>query len=79
MNGGNDGANVFLVKPEGEMTYWGSTNGCYDYKKAGDIMYGGIKQIWQEFWAFNVCDIHVRDLTRFIMIELDEAARKGYN
>lgn len=79
MSGGNDGANVFLVKPEGEMSYWGVTNGRYDYRRAGDIMSGGIKQIGQEFWCFNICDIHVRDLTRFIMIELDPAARKGYN
>lgn len=78
VEGGNSSANIFLVKPEGEMSYWGTSNGRYDYKKAGDIM-SSMKQIGQEFWAFNICDIHVRDLTRFVMIELDEASRKGYN
>jgi hypothetical protein len=78
VEGGNNGANIYLVKPQGEMTYWGTTNGRYDYRKAGDVM-SSMKQIGQEFWAFNICDIHVRDLTRFVMIELDEAARKGFN
>lgn len=78
IEGGNSGANIYLVKPQGEMSYWGQTNGRYDHRKAGDIM-SSMKTIGQEFWAFNICDIHVRDLTRFVMIELDEAARKGYN
>lgn len=78
IEGGNKRANIYLVKPEGEMSYWGKSNGRYDYKKGGDII-ASMKQIGQEFWAFNICDIHVMDLTRFVMIELDEAARKGYN
>ena len=78
VEGGNDKANIYLVKPQGEMCYWGTTNGRYDYRKAGDVM-SSMKQIGQEFWAFNIADIHVRDLTRFVMIELDEAARKGFN
>lgn len=78
VEGGNSGANIYLVKPQGEMCYWGTTNGRYDYRKAGDVM-SSMKQIGQEFWAFNIADIHVRDLTRFVMIELDEAGRKGFN
>jgi hypothetical protein len=78
IEGGNAGANIYLVKPEGEMSYWGTTNGRYDYRKAGDIM-SSMKQIGQEFWAFNIVDIHVKDLTRFVMVELDEAGRKGFN
>jgi len=76
---GDKRANIHLVKPQGEMSYWGTTNGRYDYRKAGDIMSGGTKQIGQEFWAFNVCATHIMDLTRFVMIELDPAARKGFN
>ncbi len=78
MDGGNKGANIFLVKPEGEMTYWGSSKGRYDINKAGDIV-SSHKQIGQEFWAWNSIGIFVKDLTKFIMIELDEAARKGFN
>lgn len=78
MDGGNKGANIFLVKPEGEMSYWGSSNGRYNINKAGDIV-SSHKQIGQEFWAWNSIGIFVKDLTKFIMIELDESARKGFN
>lgn len=78
MDGGNKGGNIFLVKPEGEMAYWGSSKGRYDIAKAGDIV-SSHKQIGQEFWAFNSIGIWVKDLTKFIMIELDENARKGFN
>lgn len=78
VEGGAMGANIHLVKPEGEMVYWGTTNGRYDYRKAGDIM-SSMKQIGQEFWAFSINAIWVKDLSRFVMIELDPAARKGFN
>lgn len=78
MDGGNKGGNIFLVKPEGEMSYWGSSKGRYDISKAGDIV-SSHKQIGQEFWAYNSIGIWVKDLTKFIMIELDERARKGFN
>jgi hypothetical protein len=75
---GNANANVFLVKPEGEMMYWGTSHGRYSINKASDIV-SSHKQIGQEFWAWNSCAIWVRDITRFVMIELNESARKGYN
>lgn len=78
IEGGNSKANIHLVKPKGEMTYWGSTNGRYDYRKAGDIM-SSAKQIGQEFWAFMIADVHVDDLSRFAMLELEPSAAKGYN
>lgn len=75
---GTNKSNIFLVKPEGEMTYWGSSNGRYNVRHAGDIV-SSHKQMGQEFWAYNSIGIWVRDLTKFIMIELDEKARKGFN
>lgn len=78
IEGGNAGANINLVKPQGEMLYWGTTNGRYDYRKAGDIM-SSMKQIGQEFWCFGIMSVWVKDLSRFVMIELDPAARKGFN
>ena len=77
VEGGNENANVFLVKPEGEMMYWGTSNGRYNMNKSADIV-SSHKQIGQEFWAWNSCAIWVRDVTRFVMIELNEAARKGF-
>lgn len=78
IDGGNKEANVYLVKPEGEMMYWGTSHGRYSINKASDIV-SSYKQIGQEFWAWNSCSIWVRDLTKFVMIELSEAGRKGYN
>jgi len=77
IEGGNKEANVFLVKPEGEMMYWGSSNGRYSINKASDIV-SSHKQIGQEFWAWNSCSIWVRDVTKFVMIELNESSRKGF-
>ena len=78
VEGGNDNANVYLVKPEGEMTYWGTSQGRYSINKASDIV-SSYKQIGQEFWAWNSCAIWVKDVTKFVMIELAENARKGFN
>ena len=78
IEGGNKESNVYLVKPQGEMTYWGYSNGRYSISKASDIV-SSHKQIGQEFWAWNSCAIWVRDITKFVMIELDESARKGFN
>ena len=78
VEGGDQNANIYLVKPQGEMTYWGYSNGRYSISKASDIV-SSHKQIGQEFWAWNSCAIWVRDITKFVMIELDESARKGFN
>lgn len=78
IEGGNSDANVYLVKPEGDMTYWGTSHGRYSINKASDIV-SSYKQIGQEFWAWNSCAIWVKDVTKFVMIELAENARKGFN
>jgi hypothetical protein len=46
IEGGNE-SNIYLVKPEGEMTYWGSDNGRYSNKKASDVV--SLKDQWQSF------------------------------
>lgn len=76
--GADGGANVYLVKPQGEMTYWGTENGRYHPYKAGDIV-SSQKQIAASVWAWNACAIHVMDLSRFVIIELNESSRKAYS
>ena len=72
--------NIHLVKPQGEMLYFGSTNGRYDYRRSSDVMSGGaIKSIAQEFWCFQVCDIYASDVSSVVMLELNPKARKGFN
>lgn len=77
VDGGSDKQNVYLVKPEGAMTYWGSSNGRYDYRRSGDIV-SSMKQIGQEFWAFNIVDILLLDPSRVAMIELDRTVSNPY-
>ena len=78
VEGGNDKSNIYLVKPKDMLMHWGYTNGRYSIQKAGDIV-SSHKQIGQEFWAWNSVAIFVRDITKFVMIELDRAATKGLN
>lgn len=78
VDGGKRDANIFIVKPEGAMTYWGTSRGRYDINKAGNIV-SSYKQIGQEFWAWNAAAIWVKDISRFVMIELDQDASKGFN
>lgn len=75
---GDEGSNIYIVKPEGEMTYWGTTNGRYDYKKSSDIQ-SSLKTISQEFWAFNIVSAWVKNPEKVLMIELTDAAIKGFN
>ena len=78
IEGGDSKANIYLVKPKDSLMHWGYTNGRYSIQKAGDIV-SSHKQIGQEFWAWNSVAIFVRDITKFVMIELDRAATKGLN
>lgn len=75
---GNAGANIYLVKPEGEYVYWGRRTGRYDSRTASDIM-ASFKEMGEEFWAYNNSAVWVKDPSRFVMLELDEVASKGYN
>ena len=34
------------------------------------------KQIGQEFWAFQIADIHVDDLSKFVMVECNKCEYK---
>jgi hypothetical protein len=78
VEGGSSSSNIYLVKPKDMLMHWGYTNGRYSIQKAGDIV-SSHKQIGQEFWAWNSVAIFVRDITKFVMIELDRAAMKGTN
>jgi hypothetical protein len=74
---GNKKGNVFLVKPEGEMTISGYENGRYNPYKSSEIL-SSVKQRGNTFWAWNSCAVWLADPSVFVMIELDPAARKGY-
>lgn len=78
VEGGDLGANIYLVKPEGAMTYWGSENGRYDNMTATDIV-SSSKYQTQSFWIYSIVSSWVKDLSRFVIIELQKDARRGLN
>ena len=77
VDGGKENANIYLVKPKGEMTISGYTNGRYNPYKSSEIL-SSVKQRGNEFWAWNSCAIWLADPSVFVMIELDPAGRKGF-
>jgi hypothetical protein len=77
IEGGNSNANLYLIRPKGGMTYFGRENGRYDARKSSDII-SSHKQMAQSFWAYNSVAVHLMDVSRFVMIELADAGRKGF-
>ena len=69
--GGNERANVYYVKPEGENMWWGYSNGRYSPQTGREII-STSKTMSREFWAHNVSGALVLDVTRSIIIELQE-------
>jgi len=78
VEGGDNGANVYIIKPQGSMTYWGSENGRYDSMKASDIVSSNKFQM-QSWWIYSMVAGLVLDKGRFVIIELDEKAEPGFN
>ena len=78
IEGGNKDANIYLVKPKDMLMHWGYTNGRYSTHKSGDIV-SSYKQLAQAYWAWNAVSIWVRDVSKFLMIELDRPAVTGLN
>lgn len=77
VEGGNSKSNIYIVKPEGNFMFWGKQNGRYSSDTNADIV-SSSKFIAEEYWAFNNCAIWVKDASKFVMIELDPKARKGF-
>lgn len=78
IEGGDAGSNVYIVKPQGAMTYWGSENGRYDSMKASDIVSSNKFQM-QSWWIYSMVSGLLVDKGRFVIIELDEKAQAGFN
>lgn len=69
INAGNSKANIYYVKPEGEGFYMGYSEGRWSPNKATDIA-SSMKHMAREFWCHSISAAWVRDISRFIMIEL---------
>ena len=78
VEGGDNSANIYIVKPEGNMTYWGSENGRYHDSTASQIVSSNKYQM-QTYFIYSMVAAWVKDLSRYVIIELTPNARKGFN
>lgn len=69
MEGGNSKANIYYVKPEGQGYYMGYSEGRWSPNKATDIA-SSMKHMAREFWCHSVSAGWVKDISRFVIIEL---------
>lgn len=69
MSGGNAKANIYYVKPEGEGFYMGYSEGRWSPNKATDIA-SSLKHMAREFWCHSISAGWVKDISRFVIIEL---------
>lgn len=77
MVGSNDKANIYLVTPKSDKIYWGRENGRYDMTRATDIV-ASAKTMHSSFFIYGFGALWMKDPSKFVMIELEKAARKGY-
>ena len=75
--GTNKEANIYLVVPQGDKVFWGRENGRYDMNKATDII-ASAKTMHSSFFIYGSSAMWMKDPSKFVTIELEEGARKGY-
>lgn len=77
LTGNNAEANIYLVQPRGEKVFWGTENGRYDMNKSKDIV-ASAKTMHQSMFIYGFGATWMKDPSKFVMIELEKPARKGY-
>lgn len=80
VEGAPEKASVYLIKRPGDMIYSGSTNGYYDPNNSSNILSSGNKKRFVDYWSWDTGVAYwLQDPSSFVMIELQEADRRGYN
>lgn len=80
VEGAPENSSVYLVKRPGDMIFSGRTNGYYDPTRTSDILSSGNKQRFVDYWSWDTGAAYfLADPSAFVMIELVEADRRGYN
>lgn len=75
--GNDNGANIYMVAPKGDKIFWGHENGRYSTKSATDII-ASAKTMHSSFFIYGFGAMLMLDPSKFVTIELEKAARKGY-
>lgn len=80
VEGGDNGANMYIVKPEGAMTTFGSEIGRVGGDDIGysDLISSSRFQL-RSWWIYSSVGALVLDKSRFVIIELDENVEAGFN
>jgi hypothetical protein len=78
VEGGDTSSNMFIVKPENGMTYWGSENGRYHDSMSSAIVSSNKFQM-QSYWIYSICGAWLKDASKYAIIELDPKVRNGFN
>lgn len=75
--GNENGANIYMVAPKGDKIFWGRENGRYSTQTATDIV-ASAKTMHSSFFIYGFGAMLMLDPSKFVMIELEKSARKGY-
>jgi len=77
MIGDNDKANIYLVTPKNDKIYWGTENGRYSKDRATDIV-ASAKTMHSSFFIYGFGAMFMKDPSKYVSVELEKGARKGY-
>lgn len=69
IEGGSKTSNIYYVKPEGEHMWWGYEQGRWNPNSASEII-SSKKTMSREFWVHSTSAAWVKDVTRFVVVEL---------
>lgn len=75
--GNNSEANIYMVTPKTDKIYWGRENGRYSVDRATDII-ASAKTMHSSFFIYGFGAMWLKDASKFVTIELEKSARKGY-
>lgn len=68
---GNSKSNIYYVKPEGANMWWGYESGRWNPDTASGIV-SSSKHMGREFWCHSISAGWVRDISKYIVIELKQ-------
>lgn len=75
---GNDNeANIYMVVPKADKVYWGRENGRYSMNSATDIL-ASARTMHTSFFIYGFGAMWMKDPSKFVMLELEQSARKGF-
>lgn len=80
VEGADENSSVYLVKKPGDLIFSGRTNGYYDPYVTSNILSSGNKQRFVDYWSWDSgCSYFLLDPSAFVMVELVEQDRRGFN